>query len=127
MRPSVPKKAALRDTELAGELKAHRTEYKDTIDAVRIACANVECELALRLRSFLQRPREAKRVLQNLLKAPGRVAVNARTVTVILQPAGTKGEREASAHLLDDLATWPLTLPGDPRRRRLRFRLQAEG
>ena len=73
LRPSTPTKAALVDTELAGKLVKHASNYKTAIDTIRIACANAD--LAGELAPFLARPAEAKRALRNLLAAPGHVRV----------------------------------------------------
>ena len=121
LRPSVPKSAALEDTELKDKLVKHTPEYKMTVDALRIACANVEADLALDLAPRLLHPREAKRVLANVFAAPGRVRVGKRTISIELQPAGTTNELTAIRDWLNDLDGRNLVLPGDPERRRLRF------
>ena len=123
-RPSMPKHAPLVETELAGKLVRHESEYKATIDTIRIACANAESDLAGELGVHLARPAEAKMALANLLAAPGRVRVGKRTIGVTLMPAGTKNEQAAFAALLSEVNRWNLTLPGDPLERRLQFRAQ---
>jgi hypothetical protein len=123
-RPSTPQRAALKDTELANDLVRHTSEYKTTIDTIRIACANAESDLAGELAPHLDKPAEAKKALANLLASPGHVRVAADAVEVTLLPAGTRDERAAFEHLLDTVSGWKLTLPGDPRRRPLRFRSQ---
>ena len=122
LRPSVPKHARLAETELAGKLVQHDGHYKATLDTIRIACANGEADLATELAPLLPRPREAKRVLQNLFSAPGRVRVGTRTIAIDVSPAGTKRELAAIRELLARLSRRGLTLPGDPRGRRLHFR-----
>lgn len=122
LRPSFPTKAALEDTELKDKLVKHDVEYKMTVDALRIACANVEADLALELAPRLYRPREAKRVLANVFAAPGRVRVGKRTIRIDLQPAGTTNELDAIRGWLADINTQNLVLPADPLRRKLRFR-----
>ena len=124
LRPSTPQKAALADTELAGKLVKHDSNYKAAIDAIRIACANAETDLAGELAPFLPRPAEAKRVLRNLFAAPGHVRLGMRTITVTLLPAANVNELLAFGRLLDILSRANLTLPSDPLRRRLRFRSQ---
>jgi hypothetical protein len=123
LRPRAPKHVALHNSELAGELVHHTLEYKGLIDAMRIACANVESELATKLAPSLSRPREAKKVLANLFSAPGSVRVSPRTIRVTLEPAATNGERQALTDLVEQLDDAKLVLPGDPQRRRLRFRV----
>lgn len=121
-RPSTPKHAPLCDTELAGKLVRHDGRAKAVLDTVRIACANVEADLAAALAPHLPRPEEAKKTLANLFAAPGRVRVGIRTIAVDLAPAGTALERDAFRELLAALNRQKLSLPGDQRRRRLRFR-----
>jgi hypothetical protein len=123
-RPSTPTHAAVCDTDLGDVLVLHPDEYKITIDTVRIACCNVEAELAARLGPLLPRAAEAKMALSNLFAAPGRVQVGPEAVTVKLLPAGNPAERAALAQMLADLDALRLTLPGDPVRRPLRFRSQ---
>jgi hypothetical protein len=124
LRPSTPKKAPLAETELAGKLVKHASNYKTAIDSIRIACANAEADLAGELAPFLSRPREAKRALRNLLSAPGHIRLGKRTVSVTLLPAGNANELAAFDNLLALLSRQHLVLPGDPKRRRLRFRSQ---
>ena len=97
-RPSVPKRAKLADTELAGKLVRHDGFYKAALDTIRIACANAEADLAAEIAPLLPRPREAKRVLQSLFNAPGRVRVGTRTIAIDLSPAGSKAELAAIRH-----------------------------
>lgn len=123
-RPNLPKHAPLNETELQGELVYHHGDYKTLIDTIRIACANAESELATMLAEALRRPEEAKKVLANLFAAPGQVRVNGKSITVTLDPVGTKNEQEAIAELLQAINRGKLTLPGDPKKRPLRFRSQ---
>lgn len=122
-RPSVPKRIELQKSELADKLVHHTLDYKALIDAVRIACANVESELASMLAPMLSRPREAKKVLANLFAAPGSVRVTERTIHISLSPAATDDERAALSDLAQLLDDADLVLPGDPRRRQLRLRV----
>ena len=124
LRPSTPKRAPLAETELAGKLVHHEREYKVTIDTIRIACANAESDLASDLARHMNRPREAKKALANLFAAPGQVRVGRSIIAVTLMPAGNKNERAAFTALLAEVNTWNLRLPGDARKRRLRFRAQ---
>jgi len=124
LRPSTPTHAPLKDTELADKLVHHEIDYKLLVDTIRIAGANAEADLAGELAPHLRNPREAKRTLRNLLLAPGRVRVGSRTIAVDLQPAATASEIDALGALCDTVNGWKLTLPGDPKRRALRFRCQ---
>jgi len=126
LRASTPKRAPLRDTELAGKLVRHDGRVKMALDSIRIACANVESELASALAPHMSKPREAKKTLANLFAAPGRIRVGLRTIAVDLAPAAKPKERIAFGQLLKEVNRWNLTLPGDPKRRRLRFRSQIE-
>jgi len=74
----------------------------------------------------MTKPREAKHLLANVFRSPGRVRVGATSISVDLAPAASPAERRAIANLLRDVSSLDLTLPGDPRRRRLRFRAQLE-
>lgn len=125
LRPSTPKKAPLGDTELAGKLVKHASNYKTTLDSIRIACANAETDLAGELAPFLSRPREVKRVLRNLLAAPGHIRLGKRTITITLLPAGNTNELAAFDSFLDVASRQHLVLPGDPLRRKIRFRSQS--
>ncbi len=122
IRPSFPKKAKLKETELAGKLVHHDTHYRTFVDTVRIACANVESDLAAELSPHLNKKTEAKRVLKNLFSSPGDIRVNGKTVTITIDPIGRKDEREALNILFRNLNRWNLTLPGDPKSRVLRFK-----
>lgn len=124
LRPSLPTHAPLEQTELAGKLVYHPGEHKRVIDALRIALANSESELAARLAPHLDKPREAKKCLANLLAAPGQVNLTPRSVRVSLAPAGNPAERRAFDALLQEVNTLNLTLPGDTSHRLLRFELQ---
>jgi hypothetical protein len=63
-------------------------------------------------------------VLAALLAAPGTVRLGSRSVTVRLMPAAGESERAALRSLLADLTRRGLSLPGDPDRRRLSWRLK---
>lgn len=123
LRPQAPKHIELKSSELAGELVHHTSEYKGLIDIARIACANMESHLAVMLGPSLSRSEEAKKVLANLFAAPGTIRVSARTIRITLAPAATEREQQALAQLLERLDDDELVLPGDPDRRRLRFRI----
>lgn len=125
LRPSTPKKAPLANTELADKLVKHASNYKTTLDSIRIACANAEADLAGELAPFLSRPREAKRALRNLILAPGHIRLGKRTITVTLLPAGNTNELAAFDRFLDVISRQNHVLPGDPLGRRLRFRSQS--
>jgi hypothetical protein len=120
-RPTVPKRAPLCETELAGKLVFHDGLYKTVLDTVRIACANAEADLAAMLAPLLPRAAEAKKTVANLLAAPGRVLLDRGAVRVALAPAGTGPEQLAFAKFYAQIDAARLTLPGDPDRRRLRF------
>jgi hypothetical protein len=62
LRPTTPKHAPLRETELADKLVRHPGEYKMALDTVRIACANAESDLAAVLAEAMVLPREAKKL-----------------------------------------------------------------
>lgn len=124
LRPTVPKRARLADTPLAGKLVRHDGSRKLALDTIRIACANAESDLAQILARSMNKPREAKHLLANIFRAPGNVRVTASTISVDLAPAATPAERFAIANLLRDVSALRLTLPGDARRRVLTFRSQ---
>ncbi len=123
-RPALPTHAPIEETDLHGKLVRHTAEYKALIDAVRIGAANAESELACILAGHLKRPAEAKRVLQNLMVAPGSIRTTATQIAVALTPAGTKNELLALQRLLEECTAWRLTLPGDAKNRPVRFELQ---
>lgn len=123
-RPTMPKHVELRHSELANELVHHTHEYKGLLDIVRIACANAESDYAATLAPLLPRDKEAKKVLANLFTAPGDIRVAKTSIRVTLAPAATNGERKALEHFVAKLDDLHLTLPADPDRRRLRFRIQ---
>jgi hypothetical protein len=106
------------------KLVYHRTEYKAVLDTIRIACANAESDLAETLAPELPRPAEVKKTLANLFAAPGHVRAGSRTISVVLQAAGTAAEQAAFAAFFTKINAANLTLPGDSRRRLLRFRTQ---
>jgi transposase-like protein len=124
LRPSVPAHAPVKQTPLADKLVRHLGAYKTVIDTLRVALANVESELAVRLAPHLPRAAEAKKTLANLFAAPGHVRLAAGKLYVDLAPAATAPERLAIDRLLRELDDLNLTLPGDPERRVMRFRAQ---
>ena len=123
-RDGAPSHVMLKDSDLEGKLEYIDTHYKTVLDTIRIACINAESELAGMLRPYLDRPREAKMVLQNLFKASGSVRITETVVTVDLDVVGTKAEQWAIGHFLRRVNALNLTLPGDAKERPLRFRSQ---
>ena len=124
LRPTVPRHARVGDTELAGKLVRHDGRRKLLLDTIRIACANAESDLSQMLAEHLPKPREAKRVLATLFRSPGRVRVGSTTISVDLAPAATRAEAAAIGAFLHAASALNLTLPGDAKRRKLRFRPQ---
>lgn len=125
-RPALPKKIRVGDSELAGKLVRHRDNYKLVVDTLRILIANIIAELAASLGPLLARPAEAKKTLDNLLAAPAVVHATRKSIVVELAPAGTRRECAAFDELLRPINARRLSLPGDPARRRLVFRVQVE-
>jgi hypothetical protein len=124
LRPTTPTHAAVRETDLAEKLVRHPDEYKMALDTVRIACANAESDLAATLAEAMVLPREAKKLLANVLRAPGHVVAGKSVITVRLSPAANRSERLAIAGLFAHCNRMKLTLPGDAARRPLRFQTQ---
>lgn len=124
LRPTVPARAPVKDTPLADKLVRHVGRYKTVIDTLRVALANIESDLAVRLAPHLPRAAEAKKTLANLFAAPGHLRLASGKLYVDLAPAATAPERRALDRLLRELDVLNLTLPGDPERRVLRFRAQ---
>jgi hypothetical protein len=124
LRPSVPKRARVGDTELAGKLVRHDGSRKLLVDTIRIACANAESDLAQLLARYMTKPREEKKLLANIFRSPGRVRISETTITVELAPASTASEARAITAFLRDVSRLDLRLPGDARRRKLRVRSQ---
>jgi hypothetical protein len=122
-RPLIPGRAPIEQTELAGKLVRHPAKLKAVVDTIRIVCANVEAELADVIARALKRPREAKKVIANVFAAPGRVDVSPSEIRIRLSPAANRSEHAAIGRLLADITARKLTLPGDVRRRPLRFEL----
>jgi len=123
LRPTVPKRARLAETERAGKLRRHDGSRKLVLDTIRIACANAESDLAVMLARYMTKPAEAKHLLANVLRAPGQVRVGATVISVEPAPAATAPERIAIGNCLGDVSSLRLTLPGDPRGSPLRFRI----
>ena len=65
------------------------------------------------LAPYLTKPREAKKVVANLLAAPGKVAVTRDAIDVRLAPAANVAERRAIGQLFAAINQRNLTLPGD--------------
>ena len=125
MRPLVPKRAPIEETELAGKLVRHTGELKIVVDTLRIVATNIEADLAEMIAPYLHKPAEAKKVVANVFAAPGRVEISNDEIRVRLAPAANRTEREAIANLLAQLTAMQLTLPRDRRSRSLRFEVQA--
>ena len=123
-RAFVPRRAKVGETSLAGKLTRHELGYKNVLDTIRTALANVESDLAVLLARHLDLPREAKKAIANLFVAPGVVHLSERSVTVKLSPAGSAGEQASYAKFLDDVTRLKLSLPGDPDRLPLRWALK---
>lgn len=124
LRPYLPTHAPVENTELADTLVRHTGQRKAVIDVIRVVCANAESDLASLIAPHLTRPREAKKVIANLLAAPGQVIVTDAATRVRLAPAANRSERKAIAALLAAINERGLTLPGDRRRLPLRFETQ---
>jgi hypothetical protein len=124
IRPLIPTHAPVEETELAGKLVRHTGKLKTIIDVIRVVCANAESELAALVAPHMQRPREAKKLIANLLAAPGKVAVTEHAIHVRLAPAANRSEHDAIQHLLDLLNKRGLILPSDHKRLPLRFETQ---
>jgi hypothetical protein len=124
IRPLFPKHAPVEDTELAGKLVHHTGKLKAIVDVIRIVCANAESELAALVAPHMRRPREAKKLIANLLAAPGKVAVTDHEIFVSLAPAANRSELGAIQHLLGHLNQRRLILPSDHKRLPLRFETQ---
>jgi len=123
LRPTMPRRTAVRNTSLAGRLVRHTTEYKDVLDTLRITFANIEADIARQLAPCLERPREAKKVVANLFRAAGYVRLGKDSWRIRLMPAATPDERRAMSALLRNLNRLKLVLPGDPSARPLHFSL----
>jgi hypothetical protein len=123
-RPSLPTHCTVEEAGLSGKLMHHNDEYKALVDTVRTACINAEADLAAELAAAMPRPREAKRLLQNLFSAPGDIRVAGDHIAVFLDVAAKADERPAITRLCRIATAWKLTLPGDPMARPLRFKAQ---
>ena len=126
-RPTLPNKTRVGDSELAGKLVRHRDNYKLVIDTLRILIANIVAELASTLAPHLAHPAEAKKTLDNLLAAPAVIYATGKLIVVELTPAGTRRELAAFRDLLQPINARKLSLPGDPARRPLAFKVPLEG
>ncbi len=124
LRATVPAVAPVSATPLAGKLRRHELGYKNVLDTLRTALANLESDFAVLLAKRMDRPREAKKLLATLFAAPGTVHVGSRAVTVRLMPGASDAERVALRAFLADMAGRRLSLPGDPDRRRLAWALK---
>ena len=124
LRPYMPTHAPVENTELADTLVRHTGQLKSVLDVIRVVCANAEADLAALLAPHLRRPREAKKVVANLLTSPGQVIVTEAAIRVRLAPAANRPERRAIDAMLAAFNQRGLTLPGDRRRLPLRFETQ---
>lgn len=124
LRPYIPTHAPVENTELADTLVRHTGQRKAVIDVIRVVCANAESDLAALIAPHLPRPREAKKVVANLLAAPGQVVVTDAAIRVRLAPATNRSERRAIETLFAAINQRGLTLPGDRRKLPLRFETQ---
>lgn len=124
LRATVPAVAPVSATPLAGKLRRHELGYKNVLDTLRTALANLESDFAVLLTKHLDRPREAKKLLATLFAAPGTIHVSSRAVTVRLMPAANEAERTALRSFLADIARRSFSLPGDPDHRRLAWALK---
>lgn len=124
IRPTIPKHAPVEETELAGKLVRHTGKLKTIVDVIRIVCANAESELAAIVAPHMNRPREAKKLVANVLVAPGKVAVTEHAIIVRLAPAANRSELDAIQRLLEHLNRRGLLLPSDHKRLPLRFETQ---
>jgi hypothetical protein len=118
-----PRHIVIEQTDLHGKLVHHQREYKLLVDTLRIAGMNAEDRLAQILRPHLCTEPEAKRVIQNVFKAPGNIHVTASRITVTLDPSANRAELRAIGSLLEEVNRAGLRHPADPQRRLLRFRL----
>lgn len=123
-RAQLPTHCTVEEAGLHGELMHHQDEYKAALDTIRTACINAEADLAAELAPAMARPREAKRLLQNLFAAPGDLRVTATSIEVVLDVAATQDEQSALEELCRAVNARKLTHPGDPAARHLRFRTQ---
>src|SRR5512144_47181 len=124
LRPQTPTHAPVEETALAGKLVRHTGQLKRIVDVIRVVCANAESELAALIAPHMRRPREAKKVIANILAAPGKVTVTDQAIHVRLAPAANRSEREAIRRLFTAINQRALVLPSDPSRLPLRFDLQ---
>ncbi len=124
LRPQTPTHAPVEATALAGKLVRHTGQLKRIVDVIRVVCANAESELATLIAPHMGRPREAKKVIANILAAPGKVTVTAQAIHIRLAPAANRSERDAIQHLFTAINQRGLVLPSDPKRLPLRFDLQ---
>jgi hypothetical protein len=124
LRPMTPTHAPIEETVLAGKLVRHTGQLKSIVDVIRVVCANAESDLATLIAPHMGRPREAKKVIANVLAAPGRVTVTDQAIHVRLAPAANRSERVAIRRLFTAINKRGLVLPSDPKRLPLRFELQ---
>jgi hypothetical protein len=111
-------------THLDGRLVHHQREYKLLVDTLRVAGMNAEDQLARMLRPHLTTEAEAKRILQNLIKATGNIQVGESGINVVLDPSANRAELRAMAKLLAEVNHRNLVHPADPQCRHVQFRLR---
>jgi hypothetical protein len=124
LRPETPTHAPVEDTAIAGKLVRHTGQLKSIVDVIRVVCANAESDLATLIAPHTRRPREAKKVIANVLAAPGRVTVTDHAIHIRLAPAANRSERAAIRQLFTAINRRRLVLPSDPKRLPLHFELQ---
>jgi hypothetical protein len=94
LRPQIPTHAPIEETVLSGKLVRHTGQLKRIVDVIRVVCANAESELATLIAPHMGRPREAKKVIANIIAAPGKVTVTDQAIHVRLAPAANRSERD---------------------------------
>jgi len=65
-------------------------------------------------RTYMHRPREAKKLLANLLAAPGHVTVSDSAIRVMLLCAANVAERKSIDAFLRRVTAWRLPFPATP-------------
>jgi uncharacterized protein (UPF0335 family) len=77
----------------------------------------IKSDLAAILAETMALPKEAKKLLANVFRAPGHVVAGKSVITVRRSPAANRSERDAIVSLLAHCTRLKLTLPGDVARR----------
>ncbi len=89
---------------------SHDGKLKAILDVIRVVCANAEADLAAQPAPHMTRPREAKKLVTNLLAAPCNVAVTGDAIHIRLAPAANRSERVAIGHLFTSFNARGLSL-----------------